>query len=81
MHVKLHFNQICTLKRGGGEDLKCPKKEVIAVASYFHVYENEDAVSHCHRHNPPFDHIESKNVPASDKFYSNKTDHLPVLAA
>jgi type III secretory pathway component EscT len=43
MHVTLHFNQKCHLKMGGGmiENL-----EGISVSSYFHVYENEDAVSH-----------------------------------
>jgi hypothetical protein len=46
MHVKLHFNQKRPLKMGKTWLEVCQNLEGISVASYFHVYENEDAVSH-----------------------------------
>jgi hypothetical protein len=46
MHVKLHFNQKRPLKMGKKWFEVCQNLEGISVASYFYVYENEDAVSH-----------------------------------
>jgi hypothetical protein len=46
LHVKLHFNPKCPLKMGKILFEVCQNLEGISVARYFHVYENEDAVSH-----------------------------------
>jgi hypothetical protein len=68
MHVKLHFNQKCPLKMGG---MTKTYIEGISVASHFHVYENEDAVSNWRKFTQPGTDVMIFKNTFAEKFSEN----------